>query len=51
MYQLEHMYQCRRTVYFEAKKGFPFVSLRSENNLIDAKRKIRSEKMRKEAKK
>jgi hypothetical protein len=31
MYQLEYMYQCRRIVSFEAKKGFSFVSLRSEN--------------------
>ncbi len=33
------------------KKCFTFVSLRSENNLVEAKRKIGSEKMRKEAKK
>jgi hypothetical protein len=33
---------------FEAKKeGFPFVSLRSENNLVEAKRKIGSEKKQK----
>jgi hypothetical protein len=50
MYKLEYMYQCIRTVSFEAKKGFPFISLRSENNFIqfiEAKRKIGSEKKRK----
>jgi hypothetical protein len=36
---------------FEAKKRFPFVSHRSENTLIETKRKIGSEKKRKEAKK
>jgi hypothetical protein len=25
--------------FFEAKKGFPFVLLRSENNLVEVKRK------------
>jgi hypothetical protein len=52
MYQLEYMYQCRRFVSFEEKKkGSPFLSLRSKNKLIEAKRKIRREKKRKEAQK
>ncbi len=38
-------------VYFEAKKCFLFVSLQCENNLVEAKWKIGSEKKRKEAKK
>jgi hypothetical protein len=33
------MYQCRRIVSFEAKKGAPFFLLRSKNKLIEAKRK------------
>jgi hypothetical protein len=33
--------------YSKQKKGFTFVSLRSENNLVEAKRKIWSEKKRK----
>jgi hypothetical protein len=33
------------------KKGFPFISLRRENNLIDAKQKTGSEKKRKKRKK
>jgi hypothetical protein len=49
MYRLEYMYQCRRTVSFE--EGFLFVSLRSKNNWIEAKRKIGGENKRKEAKK
>jgi hypothetical protein len=34
-------------VSFEAKKSFPFVWLKSENNLVEAKKKIGSEKKRK----
>ena len=34
-------------VWLEAKKRFPFVSLQCENNLVEAKWKIGSEKKRK----
>jgi hypothetical protein len=49
MYQLEHTVciSVEELFILKPKKGFRFFSLRSENNLIDAKRKIGSEKMRK----
>jgi hypothetical protein len=45
MYQLE--YSVEELFLLKRKKGFPFVSLRSENKLSEAKQKIGSEKKQK----
>ncbi len=46
MYRLEYNISVKE-VFILKRKSFPFVSLRSENNLIEAKLKIGSEKKRK----